>query len=442
MLDKRLKKVSFVVVASLMFYFSFSKFDIWFLILPFLFLLTLWKDLKAWLITGFLSIFASLFWIKIAMVEYGGVFPPVAYLLIALLALSVATVQFGGTYLLWKLSRYNLLVLPFAWTAMEVLRSIFPYGGFPWLLVGELSVNAPFLKDYLSAGGVYLCSLLLWILALTPYSLRSKLFPIVAFLSFLIPVPFIERDFDKPGHLKVAIVQPNVREDIKLNKEAFYEYLPRYWELLEAVMREEPDIVILPESAFPFHAGQLYERGEKLLEYSRKATIVTGLIDVRVGEDIEPYNSVFVIKNGEVIDFYDKIRLLPFGEYVPFPFHFAKDLFGSIGGIDYVPGSEPRCVNTGNVSVATPICFEVSYYLLVKRLSSCADFIAVITNDGWFEDSDGTYQHLRQARVRAVENRKFLLWVNNTGPSAVISPSGEIVKEIPYGRKGFIVFEF
>ena len=133
---------------------------------------------------------------------------------------------------------------------------------------------------------------------------------------------------------------------------------------------------------------------------------------------------------------------MPFGEYVPFPFSFVKDIFGAIAGVDYVSGERVKCVRAGKVKVGTPICFEVSYFSLLREFSQCADLIAVLTNDGWFRDSDGTFQHLRQARVRALETGKYLLWVNNTGPSAVISPRGEVLKLIPYGKEGLLEYRF
>jgi apolipoprotein N-acyltransferase len=373
------------------------------------------------------------------MIDYGDVLPPIAYLLIVSLVLSLVLMQFGISFLLWKLFKWHPVALPFGWTAAEVLRSNLPYGGFPWLLVGEMLVDFPFLKYYLTAGGVYLGSILLWSgVSLTLVRKKRELLALAGV--FLIPLPFLNLDRKLPPDIKVAIVQPNVEENIKLDKELFYKYLPNYWELLEQLKEEKPDIVLLPESAFPFTANKLHSEGKKLLEFSKEFTIVTGLIDIRFMDGWEPYNSVFVIREGKVVDFYDKVRLLPFGEYVPFPFGFAKDIFGAIGGTDYVSGGDPRCLTVNGVKVGTPICFEISYYHLVKKFASCSDFIAVLTNDGWFRDSDGTYQHLRQARVRALENRLYLFWVNNTGPSAVISPEGEIIKEVPYGKKGFIVF--
>ncbi len=436
------KKIILSLPGAILFYLAFSKLNLWFL-LPFsLFILARIRDFSFWFLTGFLSFFLSLFWIRIAMVDYGGVFPPVAYFLIVLLVLFLTLYQFGLTYLMWRLARFNLLLLPFIWTGVEVLRSNLPYGGFPWLLTGEVLVDFPLLSHYLSVGGVYLGSLILWFLALSPLLIRDKRGPALIAVVLLLPVFSDPVEVKRPKDLKVALIQPNVEESIKLDKEKFYRYLPTYWELLDKALEEEPDVVFLPESAFPFTGGELPEEGKRLLEYSRKVTIVTGMIDVRFSEGWEPYNSVFVIKDGRVVDFYDKVRLLPFGEYVPFPFRFVKEIFGAIAGIDYVPGKGPRCLNVEKYKVGTPICFEVSYFGLVREFAECSDFMAVLTNDGWFRDSDGTFQHLRQARVRALETGRFVLWVNNTGPSAVISPEGEILKEIPYGEAGYLIFDF
>ncbi len=443
MLAERYKAVALSLGVPLLLYLTFSKLNLWFLILPALFLLSYIRGFRLWLVAGFLFFFSSLFWIRIAMIDYGGVFPPVAYALISLLALSLSLYQFGLTYALWRLLRFNPLLLPPCWVLAEILRSLMPYGGFPWLLVGESLVDFPLLKYYLSAGGVYLGSLVLWYVALLPRLVREPRRAIIALLIILLPLPSVDTSRREVPPLKVAVVQPAVPEEVKLDEERFYAYLPRYWEIMESALREEPDILFLPESAFPFTANYLYSEGEKLLSFSERTVIVTGLIDIRYGDSRpKPYNSVFVIHRRRVVAFYDKVRLLPFGEYVPFPFGFTKEIFGAIGGVDYVPGDGPRCLELRELSLATPICFEISYFHLVRELASCADLIAVLTNDAWFRDSDGTFQHMRHARVRAVENRRYVLWVNNTGPSAVISPDGEILREIPYSRRGFFIHSF
>ncbi len=437
------KELIYSFIVSFFLYLSFSKLNLWFLGYPALFILANLRSFKGWLLSGFFFFFLSLFWVRIAMLDYGGVYPPIAYLLVVLLSLFMTLYQFGFTFLLWKTFRFNYITLPFLWTAVEILRSNFPYGGFPWLLFGELLLDAPLLKYYLTSGGVYLGSVIVWGISLIPLLIRGRLGVLTLLSILLIPIPFIRTEVHTLGReFKVAIVQPNVLEEVKLNERKFYEQLPNYWRILDEVLKHKPDAILLPESAFPFTADELYEKGGKLLDYSESSVIVTGMIDIRFGEGWEPYNSVFVLHRRKVIDFYDKVKLLPFGEYVPFPFGFVKDLFGAIAGMDYIPGKDLRCLRVNGVSIATPICFEISYFGLIRELSKCSDIIAVFTNDGWFRDSDGTFQHLRHARLRALENRKFLLWVNNTGPSAVISPEGIIIKEIPYGKEGFLIYKF
>lgn len=431
------------LIFALLLYLAFSKYNLWFLAFPALCLLPALKSLKSWLGAGFLFFFLSLLWVRIAMVDYGGVPLGVALLLILMLSLFLTFQQFAFTYLLWKATGFRLLALPFLWVFAEILRSHFPYGGFPWLLIGELTVDIPLFKEYLKVGSVYLGSAMLLTFAVLLWTVSKKSKEAaVAFLILVLPLTltFTKEQVKAPEDLKVVLVQTYVPEEIKLNRELFRKDLPRLLLLVEKALERKPDIVILPESAFPFSADRLEEEGAELLKLSRRTYIITGLIDIT--DITSPKNGVFVLHKGKVVDSYFKVRLLPFGEYVPFPFSFVKDIFGAIAGVDYVSGERVKCVRAGKVKVGTPICFEVSYFSLLREFSQCADLIAVLTNDGWFRDSDGTFQHLRQARVRALETGKYLLWVNNTGPSAVISPRGEVLKLIPYGKEGLLEYRF
>ncbi len=431
------------LIFALLLYLAFSKYNLWFLAFPALCLLPALKSLKSWLGAGFLFFFLSLLWVRIAMVDYGGVPLVVALLLILMLSLFLTFQQFAFTYLLWKATGFRLLALPFLWVFAEILRSHFPYGGFPWLLIGELTVDIPLFKEYLKVGSVYLGSAMLLTFAVLLWTVSKKSKEAaVAFLILVLPLTltFTKEQVKAPEDLKVVLVQTYVPEEIKLNRELFRKDLPRLLLLVEKALERKPDIVILPESAFPFSADRLEEEGAELLKLSRRTYIITGLIDIT--DITSPKNGVFVLHKGKVVDSYFKVRLLPFGEYVPFPFSFVKDIFGAIAGVDYVSGERVKCVRAGKVKVGTPICFEVSYFSLLREFSQCADLIAVLTNDGWFRDSDGTFQHLRQARVRALETGKYLLWVNNTGPSAVISPRGEVLKLIPYGKEGLLEYRF
>ncbi len=161
---------------------------------------------------------------------------------------------------------------------------------------------------------------------------------------------------------------------------------------------------------------------------------------MEIEEPFTPYNTVILIYKGKVVDKYRKHILVPFGEYTPFPFKYLSNLIPYFGLRDYERGKRTKCFKVKGVSIGTPICFEVAYPFYVKRFH--CSVLAVLTNDGWFLNSDGTYQHMRIARVRALENGVFIFWVNNTGPSAIISPDGEVKAYIPYGRRGILTFTF
>ncbi len=441
----RLKEIGKALLVALLFHLPFSKLNLWFLLpVPF-FLLIRERSFRFWLLTGFFAFFLSLHWIYIASYRYGSVSLPVSWLMVALLALVLALYQFGLSFLLWKLLGFRIWAFPLVWVLVELMRSFLPYGGFPWILVGSVLMEVPILKFLLSTVKVYGGSLVVLTGVVLTYTKHKKASLTLAlavggliYLSLWNYYSKVSPRKEKP--FRVAIVQPAIPQDVKLSDEAFRRAYPLYLELIEEALRRGAQLIILPESAFPFFVSELGYEGKEILEISKRVPIVVGMVDVDFDERIA-YNSVLAIKNYKIVDRYDKVRLLPFGEYIPQPFGFVKELFPAVSGIDYLPGRELKPLNLGSLKVATPVCFEVAYCRLVKELSANADLIAVLTNDAWFENSLGTYQHMRLARLRALENSKYILWVNNTGPSAVISPEGQILKATEYGKAQVLVYE-
>ncbi len=440
----RLKEVGLILVGAVSLYLAFSKLNLWFLSpLTFLILLAR-KRLKFWLLLGFLGFSLSLSWVHIASHKYGQVFSPVAWFLVLLLAGVLALYQFGGSFLLWRLTGFRLYLFPFIWVGVEFLRSNFPYGGFPWFLTGSLMLDIPFLKFNLSTLKVFGAGILFLLILTLPFSkglrYRSFVVALTLFLTYLSLWIHYSRLNPYEDKLRVALIQPAIPQDVKLSEEEFRQSTPIYIKLIEKAIGKGAQIVFLPESAFYFFISELRYEGKEILKLSEKAPIVVGMVDVDF-ENLIAYNSVVVIYRGRVEDRYNKIKLLPFGEYIPKPFGFAKEVFSAIAGIDYVPGEKIKPLGIEELKMATAICFEVAYCSLIKELSKDANFLVVLTNDAWFENSDGTYQHMKLARLRALENTKFLLWVNNTGPSAVISPEGKVLKSLGYMERGILLYE-
>lgn len=423
-------------------YLPFSRYELWFFLFPALYMLLLYPSVKFWSLTGLVFFGLSLRCVNIASIQYGGIEPPLAYALFFLFVLFLSSYQMALPIYLWKrVGKERLFLIPLFYTVFEVIRSYFPYGGFPWLLLGSLWVNVPLLKEALYFTNVYMMSFLLWLLVYLV--LKRRFFSVLILTSSLTVLSMyakssVLKKVEKGREIKVALVQTAIPQKDKLYSERFDRYVGSILSLIEEAQKSKPDLVVLPESSLPI---LLSDEGDqermKLFELSYRTPILVGLIDIREG--LKPYNSAYLIKDGEVVDYYDKVRLLPIGEYLPFPFAFVKDIFQAINGLDYVSGEREKPIDYDHVRIATPICFEIAYYDLVKRLSQRADLIAVLTNDGWFNDSDCTRVHFLWARVRAIENGKYVLWVNNSGDTALIDPFGRVIERLGYMKRGILI---
>ncbi|AAC06960.1 apolipoprotein N-acyltransferase [Aquifex aeolicus] len=439
MLTDRHKEVLKGLLAGILFYLSFSKLNLYFLVFPALFL-GIRKNFLRLFSFGFSAFFLSLLWIRIPLIDYGNINPFIAYPALVLLVLFLSLYQFGLTYLLWRVFKFSFFAFPFLYTLVEILRSHLPYGGFPWLLLGVNLVDIPVLRYTLNAGTVFLGSFVVLLISLFPlFNKKEKIFSL-AIITPLLIYGFIKETSYRVTHygLKIALIQPFVPQDVKLNRELFELKYGEIIELVKKAVEKKPDLVVLPESAFPFYLGELEEKGKEILELSKKVPIITGFIEI--DEGFKPYNTVVLLKDGRVIEKYRKIKLVPFGEYTPFPFKFFSKYVPYLSFEDYNRGNKVKCFQLNGFSIGTPVCFEVAYPFFVKSFG--CEFIAVLTNDAWFRDSEGTFQHMKLARVRAIENEKFFLWVNNTGPSGIISPRGEVIKSIDYGSRGILLFSF
>lgn len=338
-------------------------------------------------------------------------------------------------------------MLPISWISAEYLREFFPFDGFPWYPIGTIVIYIPYLKYALALFGVYGVGLYLMYLAIS-FKNKKMLLSFLGLGFLLLFFGFYYKDYvlnfykNKPS-IKVSIIQPNIKENIKLNYQAFEKESLVYFPYLNKVISSNTNLVVLPESAFPFlYSDDTDPIRSAFLYYTNYKPFVVGLVDVKYkGNKILPTNNAYSFYKGHMIDYYSKIKLLPFGEYMPYPFKFAKKLFSAINGIDFIPGKSPKpiivYIKNKKYSVATPICFELDFSSFVRTLSEHANFIINITNDAWFGDDLEPHEHNDQAMARAIENGSYLIRANNSGISAIISPLGT-EKILPYGEKGIL----
>ncbi len=255
--------------------------------------------------------------------------------------------------------------------------------------------------------------------------------------------------------VKLRIMQPNLAQDAKFRPENKAPILARYLTLSAGAESdrsglEDVTVLIWPESAFPFilsrDAGALAEIGAIL---PQDTVLVTGA--ARADDEVRRsapgraryFNAIQVIASGgHILDSYDKVHLVPFGEYVPFRTAFdrlgLRQFVHLPGGFD--AGSERRLlVVPGLPAVAPLICYEAIFPgEVVPSEAPRSGLLLNVTNDGWFGTTTGPYQHFAQARLRAIEEGLPLIRAANTGISAIVDPYGRVLAELPLGAEGVL----
>jgi apolipoprotein N-acyltransferase len=205
-------------------------------------------------------------------------------------------------------------------------------------------------------------------------------------------------------------------------------------------------VLIWPESAFPFFLAREPDELAEIAQLLHGGTVlITGA--VRLAEPVNPtdplaYNSIYVIdREGSIASLYDKVHLVPFGEYLPF-----QDLLESLGLQQltkqrggFLAGDRHRLIAVPGAPMALPlICYEIIFPGEVAPKGDRPGWIVNVTNDGWFGISTGPYQHFHQARVRAIEEGLPLVRAANTGISAVVDPLGRVINSLALGSEGVI----
>jgi apolipoprotein N-acyltransferase len=255
------------------------------------------------------------------------------------------------------------------------------------------------------------------------------------------------------ANTKLRIMQPNLQQDARFNYAAKAEVMKKYLTLSDRASGPQStgvrdvNILIWPESAFPFFLTREADAMAQIAELLPKSTVlITGSVrapDVPPGTRItRAYNSIYVIDHdGNVLSVYDKLHLVPFGEFLPFQDLMEKIGFEQLTKIQggFIPGTHRRSMEVPGAPRMLPlICYEAVFPGDVVERNDRPGWIVNLTNDGWFGISTGPYQHLQQARLRAIEQGLPLVRAANTGISAVIDPMGRVVARLGLGLEGVL----
>jgi apolipoprotein N-acyltransferase len=351
-------------------------------------------------------------------------------------------------------TNYYLLSIPSAWVLLEYIRS-YLFTGFPWALLGYSQYNVLPAIQIADITGVWGVSFLVMMVNVFVYQ-------VIGNRSWVIGGG-IEKEGKKPGillpvllvvfclgygflrlylppttyHLspaiKVSVIQGNIPQELKWEPKAMGYILNKYTRLTEEAAKAGPDLIVWPEAASPGLLGEDEWVFENIYSLAKKVGLPLLLGAVMREKDIYFNSALLVDKNGQIAGRYDKIHLVPFGEYIPlkefFPFLETVVPIGDINaGKDYtifqIGNRKPE---TGN-RFAVLICFEDLFPELSREfVKRGARFLVNITNDAWYKKSTAPYQHLQASVFRAVENRVPLVRAANTGISGFIAPTGKII---------------
>lgn len=238
----------------------------------------------------------------------------------------------------------------------------------------------------------------------------------------------------------LRLIQPDATEGLKWDPEWMGVFYQRLLDLssIPSSSGRPPDIVIWPETAVPFLLDQA---GPALGDMARSAQGGTLIVGIQRREGARFYNSLIALDpQGAVSAVYDKFHLVPFGEYVPWgdlASRFGVGAFAAQQGFGYTPGPGARVLQLAGAPPVQPlICYEAVFSRHLREAPTRPGWLVQITNDSWFGTWSGPYQHLAQARLRAIESGLPLMRAANTGVSAAIDARGQIIDQLPLGQQG------
>ena len=406
--------------------------------------------------SGILWYAGTCYWIYNTMHEHGGLSAPFALLALFLFCLYLGLYH-GLFGLLLSLSigsgrdnRRALVAAPFLWVAVELARE--RVTGFPWNLLGTAQVDNISLSRITTWTGVYgvsfeiiLVNVAVAAAFLVPRKKRATL--LMAALAAaavlqagrLVDAPAISADHT------ALLVQENIPVDENWTRETFERTLRELTDL--SAEKGNVDLIVWPESPAPFFTNDpLFREPVSRMARKTQSWVVTGAIGsapaTQGGRSASQlFNSAALVSpSGDWTERYDKVHLVPFGEYLPFPrlFAFAGGLTKEVG--EFSSGESRAPLYAGGTRLGVFICYESVFPGEVRQFANQGAQVFVnLSNDGWYGDSGAYAQHLNQTRMRAIENDRWILSATDTGVTASIDPYGRTVARLPRKERGALV---
>ncbi len=396
-----------------------------------------WRRFRLGWLTGFVYWFGVCYWIEDVLARYAGVSNVVAWLLFTLFAVTKALHMAVFAMLAGILIRrwWAIPAVAAWWVAVEVTHGPL---GFAWLALGNAGIDMGVPMRLAPITGVYGLSFIFMMMA-TALALALLRRPrvellwllVLPFLVFLPPMPRAQR-----GEDAALLLQPNISEDEQWTSDSVNQAeqdLARLTlESIQVQRAHPPSIAVWPEVPAPFYYDE-DPRFRNIMDNLARTSHTYLLIGV-VGHtgDSRPLNSAELITPGGFpISRYDKVNLVPFGEFVPWPFGLLANKVSTEVG-DFAPGKQVVVSPLAGHRIGTFICYESVFPNFVRQfVANGAEVLFNISNDGWFGKSAAREQHLRIVRMRAAENRRWILRSTNDGITATIDSAGRLRGALP-----------
>ena len=395
-------------------------------------------------------------WVVRVMSHYGGL--PYATGVLIFVAMSCMLGLYGAVYawiafrFLRRRSPIRWLLLPVAWAAIEYART-YLLTGFPWNLAAAAIVDYTPLIQIDRFAGPYLLPILIflpatlvaWLIVDRPprvhASMAAGAVVVVTFIWWMTGYAaskFIARP--PATSSAAAMLQPDISQEMRWDESNLMVIFSRMMQMTGEAIDSGAKLVVWPESTVPlsYSRTDFYRDAIQSISRAHSVDIILGSVAEDPEEPTKMWNAAFLVSNGRTVGHYDKIRLVPFGEYVPLRqmLFFAHKLVHAVGDFQFGEKNWPL---VGRMRYGLAICYEIVFPQVARsQVIHGAEVLVTITNDAWYDGTSAPRQHLNQARLRAVETDRYLLRAATTGISAVVDPSGRLLQELPMNRRGML----
>ena len=447
-----MRKVCLVVLTGLLYTLAFPSYNLWPLIwifaVPIFFAaedLPLSHAFIFGIMAGIVAWSGNIYWIAYVIHEFGGLnlFLASAILFIFVIYLSLYFGVFFSIASANIRAKHAIISLPGIWIILELVRT-YALSGFPWTLAGHSQLPLKGLIQGAEFGGVYLISGIIMMANIAIYKAIKREFKPAFLVIFILAASFVWgswriENLDITGEtLKAGIAQANISQEEKWLPEMITPTIDIYSKLTKSAVEKGADLIVWPETACNFYLFRMWQPTSRIIKLSRQCNAHL-LMGSPANEDGKYFNRVWLIRSGRICGYYDKVHLVPFGEYVPLPC-ILEPIFGKImqGVSDFSKASEFKPVD----DIGVLVCFESIFPDMSRGLCrKKAAYLANVSNDAWFKTWATPEQHIQMAAFRAIENRRWLIRSVNHGISAFVDPFGRITKSIGLLKQGVIVEE-